>query len=300
MKNILLFNYGIDASEFQEVKNGISFFINYDMYYFLKICRVDSDIELIRKMLFKNSHYHKFIENREGKIVCDVNGNSYVLLKLMSPPNVEVNIQDILAQKGIINGYDLLRRDNWGHLWSEKVDYLEYQISEMAKDNPIVRSSFSYYVGLAENAISLFNNLNISGGNLVVAHRRIFWPNNNLNFYNPLGVVVDYKVRDVGEYIKTMFFNDINPIGVVKYIVDKEVFSFEEYELLFARLLFPSYYFDTVYNVIENGEDEEVLLKYISKSSQYEEFLGQVYDCFCRFGKFAGIDWLIKKDQSDN
>ena len=53
-----------------------------------------------------------------------------------------------------------LYQNDWGNLWSSKVDYLEYQMSELGKNFPTLLNSFSYYVGLAENAISYVNSLN--------------------------------------------------------------------------------------------------------------------------------------------
>ena len=42
-------------------------------------------------------------------------------------------------------------------MWIRKIDYFEYQISQFGKKYPIIRESFNYYVGLAENGISLLN-----------------------------------------------------------------------------------------------------------------------------------------------
>ena len=47
-----------------------------------------------------------------------------------------------------------LYRNSWASLWSAKLDYFEYQVSELGKDKPLILDSFSYYLGLGENAIS--------------------------------------------------------------------------------------------------------------------------------------------------
>ncbi len=38
-----------------------------------------------------------------------------------------------------------------------QVDYFEYQIRELGKDKKVILDSFSYYIGLGENAISYVN-----------------------------------------------------------------------------------------------------------------------------------------------
>ena len=109
------------------------------------------------------------------------------------------------------------------------------------------------------------------------------------DLYNPFNLVIDYKVRDVAEYIKSVFFYGENSCveGVVNsenMIVDKcniilerifkkYIFDNEALKLLFARLLFPSYYFDLYENVIDNSLNENVISCIIKKSSAYEEFL---------------------------
>ena len=119
------------------------------------------------------------------------------------------------------------------------------------------------------------------------------------DLYNPFNLVIDYKVRDVAEYIKSVFFYGENSCveGVVnsenmivdkcniilerifkKYItiihyIKKYIFDNEALKLLFARLLFPSYYFDLYENVIDNSLNENVISCIIKKSSAYEEFL---------------------------
>lgn len=36
-------------------------------------------------------------------------------------------------------------------MWVQKIDYFEYQVSQMGKKYPVIRESSIYYVGLAES-----------------------------------------------------------------------------------------------------------------------------------------------------
>lgn len=297
MKNILLYNYNLDVDEYKDVNNGICFYVDYNKYYFLRINRVKTDVELIYNLTQNNNtNYHYILKNNKGGLVTSVGGINYVLLKINGPEHSEVDLNDIINnQKPLSGGYNELRRDNWGMLWSEKVDYLEYQVSELSKNYPIIRSSFSYFVGLAENAIQYYNMLNIKDLSLVVSQKRILSPNYSLFYYNPLSVVIDYKARDIAEYIKSSFFNNDFSWGTVENLVNKNYLTSLECNLLYTRVLYPSYYFDDIYLVLEKGADEEILLKYINRVEEFEDFLRKLYDVLSSNYDLIKIDWITKK-----
>ena len=102
------------------------------------------------------------------------------------------------------------KKKNWTKIWSDKNDYLEFQISELGKKHPIIRESFSYYIGLAETAIALTNEVQNNEITYVYSHKRINRDDTLLEFYNPLNITVDARVRDIAEYLKSAFFNDFD------------------------------------------------------------------------------------------
>ena len=69
-----------------------------------------------------------------------VNNDAYVLVEVDNPLH-EYSLTDIIErnQKVILNAKkNSLYRNEWGRLWSEKIDYLEYQVFEMGKKYPII------------------------------------------------------------------------------------------------------------------------------------------------------------------
>ena len=58
-------------------------------------------------------------------------------------------------------------------MWVQKNDYLEYQTSMLGLKYPLIRESFSYYIGLAETAIEIVNSLEKTSVSLVYSHRRL-------------------------------------------------------------------------------------------------------------------------------
>ena len=89
-------------------------------------------------------------------------------------------------------------------LWSNKIDYLEYQVSQLGTNYNEILNSFSFFIGLSENAISFLNinNINYNNTHKTLNHLRI--KNNMLfiDYYNPINILIDYDIRDYSEYIK--------------------------------------------------------------------------------------------------
>ena len=207
-----------------------------------------------------------------------------------------------ISEKLVLNNNKSnLYRNNWGTLWSEKIDYFEYQVRELSIEKDVVKNSFSYYVGMAENAISYVNNTNMKYGRdayqIVLSHRRVFYPNYKLNYLNPLSFVFDLEVRDIAEYLKAMFFK--KDVGfcldeLSSYLKIRHL-SFYEYQMLYARLLYPTYYFDVYESVMNKNCDEEELINIIKKCDCYEEFLKKAYLEISKYAKIDKVEWIINQ-----
>ena len=66
--------------------------------------------------------------------------------------------------------------------------------------------------------------------------------------------------------------------------------------MLYARLLYPSYYFDIYEKVMNNEENEDKLVEIISLVDEYEEYLKQVYLLISKYSYIDSVDWIMKKD----
>lgn len=308
MKEIINYYYNFDIEEVEENKNYLSFKYYGEDFYFVFFNRTEEElkdiVELCIELKYKGIRVHDIILNRNNSLVTKVGENNYLLLKLNANKD---DIIDFISVSEMTNKLKLnqnnskLYRNNWGELWSKKVDYFEYQIKEIGKEKKVIIDSFSYYVGLAENAISYVNKINKVIGkseydNITLSHRRIFYPNTNLNYLNPLSFIFDLEVRDIAEYLKTEFFNgEDSLLDLITYLKIKRLTSYS-YHMLYARLLYPSYYFDIYEDVMNNNGDEERLVKIISKVSDYEYFLNLAYEEISKYTNLEKVDWLIKKE----
>ena len=265
MKNTINFYYNIFLDEFVKKDNCYYFYYGGDEYYFVPLNRPTDDIfgiyKLNLEMKKRKCLVHELILNKDKSIITVVSGISYVLIRLCKYKNDKVFLNDInYIQNMTVNiecDKSLIRND-WIKLWSEKIDYYEYQISQVGKKYPLLCDSLSYFIGMGENAISyLVNNLDSKiNVNLVVSHKRIYQERGSLNFYNPLNFVVDSRVRDVAEFIKETFYNKTFNLYDLKSYFNMANLTKNEYILLLGRLLFPTYYFDIYDDIINKGKSE--------------------------------------------
>jgi spore coat protein YutH len=308
MKDIIDNYYNLDIDEYKENKNYLRFHSNKEIFYFVFFNRT---IDELKDLLLVSSELkergirvHDIILNKDNQILTKVGDNYYILLKLNTREDEIITFNQIINYNNKLrlnNKSSKLYRNNWGYLWSKKVDYFEYQIKEIGKDKRVVLDSFSYYIGLAENAISYVNKINNNIGmsnydNITLAHRRIFYPNYILNYLNPLSFIFDLEVRDIAEYLKSTFFNNNDSILDLKLYLQQVKLTPYSYHMLFARLLYPSYYFDLYEDIMNNNSSEESIIKIINKVDDYEYFLKQAYIEISKYTRLEKIEWLLKKE----
>ena len=77
----------------------------------------------------------------------------------------------------------------------------------------------------------------------------------------------DYKARDIGEYLKYLFFSKEYKNIDIKKFIKKLNFSKFSYRLLFGRMLYPSYYFDKYEKIINNNLNENDIISIINEKT---------------------------------
>lgn len=306
MKETIKYYYNIDIDSLEE--NAGKYFFKYQnqdfffVFFNRNIDELDDILKCTMDMKEKGIDVHNIIVNINGEILTKVNNYDYILMSV-SKFSEEYDIFDIvnmINKLTLNNQTSKLYRNNWGKLWSDKMDYFEYQIRELGLNKKIIQDSFSYYLGLAENAISYVNNTTLKynsfNAKVTLSHRRIFYPNYKINFLNPLSFIFDLEVRDIAEYLKAMFFspqNDEDVLEELKCFLQIKKLTPYEYNMLFARLLYPSYYFDLYESVMNNDESEEKLVPVIAKNKEFELFLKEAYLEISKYAPLDKINWLI-------
>lgn len=298
MKNAIMYYYNLIPTSIHLTNDYIRFNVN-DESYMLEVYKRNADeiqdlYNLSLYLLQYNVLCHQIIPNKSNQLITFINNIPYVLLKVFVDNKQLIRQEDLLTFQNIIideNKFKSIKRNNWLDLWTTKIDYLEYQVSEFGKKYSIIRDSFSYYIGLAENAIQFLKTIN-KRVPLCIAHRRIKKDYTMYDLYNPLEFIIDTRIRDYSEYFKQIFLEEnIDLENIKTYIYNNNLMEFE-IKLLFCRMLFPTTYFDVYEDIVIDSADESLLLPIINKSNEYESLLKKIYLFLFNYSYTEVIEWL--------
>lgn len=273
MENILNYYYQLNIID---IKKKDYYYLlttdEYEQYIFNEI--IDSN-ELKENLDYLNNTnvlYDLLILTKEGNITINYNDKEYALFKVRNNENL-----NILSFSNLITTGKL----KWGTLWSNRVDYYLEQIAEVVEQKEI-KYAMDYYISLAEIAISYFNTLseiyNENTLTFTLSHHIVTSPIDKYMFYNPSNMCFDLSVRDIAEYIKESFFNDILTNYEILSLIDKINLNESLANYLLVRLIYPSYIFKLYDIFIETKELNKKFYKYMKKSREYETLLSTIYN----------------------
>lgn len=273
MENILNYYYQLNIID---IKKKDYYYLlttdEYEQYIFNEI--IDSN-ELKENLDYLNNTnvlYDLLILTKEGNITINYNDKEYALFKVRNNENL-----NILSFSNLITTGKL----KWGTLWSNRVDYYLEQIAEVVEQKEI-KYAMDYYISLAEIAISYFNTLseiyNENTLTFTLSHHILTSPVDKYMFYNPSNMCFDLSVRDIAEYIKESFFNDILTNYEILSLIDKINLNESLANYLLVRLIYPSYIFKLYDIFIETKELNKKFYDYMKKSREYETLLSTIYN----------------------
>ncbi|MDO4394818.1 MAG: hypothetical protein Q4C23_02410 [Mycoplasmatota bacterium] len=297
MKNFIEYFYNMRIDKIKYEDKSYSFVYNgylYKMYIYDNYGNVNFLLE-VNKKLIGNTLMSEIISNRNGEIISINNNIPYILIRIYANGNKVISLEEISYLANSL--YKDKIQINWGNLWSRKIDYLEDLINENGKKYPIIVDSFNYFVGMAENAISYYNNIVLENDyKYVVSHKVIRFDDTVEALYNPLNIIFDYRVRDVAEYLKNSFFrNNYNVYYELDNYLKNSNLSLSEVKLLVARLLYPSFYFDMYEDIIIDGKEEKIILEVVTRLNEYEIYLSQIIDYLRKVYGVDDVLWLKKR-----
>lgn len=201
MKNVIMYYYNLNNINIYKINDRNYVKYKNEIYLFQPVINERETIE-IYNLLKNNSKFYRIILNKDKTIFTPYKGTKFVLQKIFSN-KIEL-IYNPIKYFQVINSKTTLDRTNWIYLWQIKIDYYEYQLKHISGKYPIIDESINYFIGMAETAISYikYNCKKIEyNDDVTFCRRRI----NKEDFYNPLNIIIDYKERDIGEYLKYIF-----------------------------------------------------------------------------------------------
>ena len=273
MENILNYYYDINVIDIK--KYDYYYLItsdDEDEYLFNEIVNVLELKEIINYLNNTNMLYHLLMLTKEQNITITYNDKEYALFKVRDNDNLNIFSFSNLITSG---------KCIWGTLWSNRVDYYLEQLKEVVDINEI-KYAMDYYISLAEIAISYFNNLEeiykSSELTYTISHHFTSSPLSKYELYNPSNMCKDLIVRDVAEYIKASFFDDILTNNEILNLIDRINLNEQLANYLLVRLIYPSYMFKIYDNYIETKEIDRKFYEYMKKSREYERLLANIYN----------------------
>lgn len=298
MKNIIEYYYNLKPYEIHQ-KDSYYFFNINNIEYILKPYYVkeefNKDIYMLNNYLLNRVKIDKIILNNKGSITTIINNKPYILINKVRSNTMSLmqiaNMANLINSN--INNFPSLERNDWEILWENKIDYYEEQIGVNEKKYPLIRESFDYFIGLSENAISYLVNTKREITKEKTDYKVLSHNNLYESIYDPSNIILDHSSRDLAEYIKLSFFN--NNINIFKEL--NEYFYYNYYSIyairiLFARILYPSYYFNLYDEIISGKKDEKALIPIINKINNLELYLLNIYNYLNRFYNIPKPEWL--------
>lgn len=292
MKNVINFYYNLYPENIFQTMRGYYFFIGKWRYFFVQYL---DDIDEVKQiydrhlyLLNNNIYVHHIIVNKDGNVLTFIDGKYYVLM-LTVYYDKKISFDDVAFFSSKIIFSDMVI--NNGSIWALKNDSLEYQVNMLGYNYPLMRGSFSYFLAFGETAIQLFNSIE-KNAFLSFSHKRVEYLEDSYDFYNPFNILIDYRVRDVVEYLKSKFFSGLDIFDDMVNYFNKNNLSYDEYLIFLARMLYPTYYFDLIEEIIKGKKKDDDLSGLINRAYEYEKLMKKLYRFYKTFLSIPTIEWL--------
>lgn len=292
MKNVIYNFYNISLSEINKDGNNYYFYYNNHLYIFYY---VENDKDVINKiytyLTFNKIESYKIIFNKDNTLFTEVDNKNYALLLISGLLKYEIKFDEFKYYPLDEEPHD------WGILWANRLDYYKIQLRELGYKYQTVLNSYGFFEGLAENAI-LYYNLTVNKFKedrvVGIVHNRMNYPCYSIDYDNPLNFVIDYSVRDISEYIKSYTISQYFDIENVIILLERLNINKLMFNLLYSRLLYPTFYFDVFDKIIlDNGEDKDII-NILNSLDNYLRMIREVYNIFNSKYDLFNIEWLNK------
>lgn len=281
MKSVLMYEYGLKNPSIEEFEDSIYVKDKNRLYILLLInSEKENLIENYFPEYFSGKDNFNLLKTKNDKLFFSYKDKLYVLAEIKD--NFEINSNNIFKA----SNKHIYKERNWSEIWNKKIDNLQ-DILNKSENNRIKQVS-DYYFGMAESASAIFeyNKEKFKSKQAEICRERI----NDKMYRNPLNVLIDYKEREIAEYIKYLFFEKERNVNEIISILNKEDMNNYVPELLEARLLFPNHFFDMIeseYNIEKNK-----INKIINKNESYELLINAIFEQY--YKNFDVVDWIKK------
>lgn len=269
-----------------------------------------------------------FVPTIHGYYVSEIANQNYCLLKTMR--QMDRQIPDLSEGKELAAFHErsklfpeeiieLNRIGEWKGLWEKRLDQLEKFWQGKAGTHPadpferLFIESFPYYLGVTENAIQYVVDTELDDDPKLTDAASICQQRFTSQTWQktkrikiPMEWVYDHPTRDLAEWIRHTYMEEQDGAEkrILQFLTDYESISPLSsfgWRMLFARLLCPLQYFETIEGYYLTNKEEvrsmyyENLQQMVERSSEFESFLSGFYKMVHLPVQKLGIreiDWL--------
>jgi len=249
-----------------------------------------------------------FVQNTQGYFVSRIANSNHALFRCNRQYERNKSIGEELAifhargKKYAEEVLELNRIGQWKTLWEKRLEQLERFWQSKVNSHPenyfeqVFVESFPYYLGLTENAIQYVVDTELDTKPELVDAATICHQKLNIrhlkSIYHakiPVEWTYDHFSRDLAEVIREHYFEsgDESMEHILTFLHGYEKrspLSPFSWRLLYARLIFPVHYYETVEGYYltktddERKQREHELIYHLETAEKYEEFLGTFFE----------------------
>ena len=138
MKNAIKYYYNLYPTTITKKDNMYKFMYENAFYTLLDITDNNYNLNEIYNMSIELNNLgiytHQIIVNNQNSLTININDKIYVLMKSYSDMEETIKIEDIINFSEITSNINVTlkeKKDDWYQLWINKMDYFEYQMSQI-------------------------------------------------------------------------------------------------------------------------------------------------------------------------
>lgn len=284
MKEFIWLNYNLKVKKIYRD----CFFLNNEKIKIVRLKKEDKNIEDIEKLFilsnelyYKKIHVNTFVLNKKGKCYTNKNNECIVLMKINDMEDlVELDYLRLFEQNNNLDTKNIVKE------WQDEIDDFEGKLARFNNEKNIVRKTANYYIGLAENAVSLLNETkNINNESIGIKMNPLNYSKSNVN--NPFNYFKISRMYNISLYIKNKIFTNNVSYNELDKII-KEIKTDSDEIALFSYMLYPDYYMYEIKDEI----NEEKIKKLVRFIKVYEKVLKYLKENMKKNKKIELFVWL--------
>lgn len=288
MNHILKLYYGIE----EEVVPPQYFHFQNQFYYFFCVQEHPNFIEVFQYYRYLMNQYRcggfSLVKNYNQDIIshqhmlllyheCDFDFPLYLSVFLQPINNQRILVSDIKEQ------------------WIQKIDCVKELVKHYAysfKHNPELVSLIYYYSGIAENCIIILNEiLAMNKDASLMMGLSLDHPVSHYvyDLLNPIHYVISTRMRHIVYLLRSQLL----PYEMLKELLETQYFDVYEILYLYARLFFPSTFFN---EVLKNDISQEKINEYYLNVEKEREIYIQITHILSFYVSLPKISWINRKN----